>query len=141
MWNFAANFKTSFLTVKLTLTMFEEASAWLYDHHVSCHFTQFSGEKRKKGAIGRKDKNFSAEGKVSHCCQVQIDFISFVSIRRTGTLPLTMHSVESHLLRDGVNGTPKSSEKGFFDMWRLDSCLKKNVLKCRMTDKFTWPLI
>ena len=123
MYNFAANYTTSFLTVKSTPTLFEEGSAW--PHHVSSHFTTFSG-KKSKGAIGRRDKNFSVEGKVSHCCQVQIDFISF--IRRTRTLPLTMHSAGSQLLRDVVKGTPKLSGKSFCDMWR-------------QTDKFTWLFI
>lgn len=112
MCNFAANYTTSFLTVKSTPTMFEKASAWL--HHASCHFSTFSGKKRSKGATGRRVENLSFEGKVNHCCQ---DRFQFISIRRTRTSPLTMRSVESHLLRDVVKGTPKSLGKSFSDMW------------------------
>lgn len=73
MCNFAANYTTSFLTVKSTPTMFEKASGWL--HHASCHFTTFSG--RSKEAIGRRDENFLVEGKVSHCGQDRFHFICF----------------------------------------------------------------
>lgn len=74
MCNFAANYTTSFLTVKSTPTMFEKV-AW--PHHASCHFTTFSGKKRSKGAIGRRDENFLVEGRVSHCGQDRFHFIYF----------------------------------------------------------------